>query len=190
MTWFDITLLAVFILHVVNGLSRGLVRQLFDVFGFILVIIASFWGSRYFSESLAEYINPEDIIPHHEVIQRMGLDIALEKAPQFVAGMIAFLVLFLLLSIAYRLFSGGFRWVNRVPVIGFFNRVGGGLLGAAIGIVFVYVIIAVVALIPLQFFIDALQNSEVVFFVDHFLTPTAEELKDLAIEFYLSLNGP
>jgi hypothetical protein len=44
-------------------------------------------------------------------------------------------------------------------------------------------------LVPLQLFIDALKNSEVVFIVDYFLTPTAEELKDLAIQFYLNLNG-
>lgn len=189
MTWFDILLLAVFFLHIINGLSRGLVRQLFDLFGFIVVIIISFWGSRLFSDSLAEYINPEDIIPHHELIQKIGLDIAFEKAPQIIAGIITFLLLFLLLSIAYRLFSGGFRWVNRVPIIGFFNRLGGGLLGAFIGITFVYIIIAAVSLVPLQLFIDALKNSEVVFIVDYFLTPTAEELKDLVIQFYLNLNG-
>lgn len=189
MNWFDIVLLAVFLLHLISGFSRGMIKQLFDIFGFIVVIILSFWGSRFFSEQLAAYINPEDIIPHHEVIQKLGLEVALEKAPQFVAGIIAFLVLFMLLSLVFRLFSSGFRSINRIPVIGFFNRIGGGLLGVAVGIIFVYIIIAAVSLIPLQFFMDAYESSEIVFIADHYITPTAQWLKDQVVEYYLSLNG-
>ena len=188
-SWFDILLLVIFLLHIINGLSRGLVKQLFDVFGFLVIIGLSFWGSRLFSDSLAGYINPEDIIPHHDVVQQLGVDLALEKAPQLVAGVIAFLAIFLILSIAFRLFSSGFRWVNRVPVIGFLNRIGGAVLGAAIGTLFVYIIIAAVSLIPLPLFAEALDNSEVVFVTDHYLTPAAEELKILVINYYLSLNG-
>ncbi len=189
MGWFDIFLLVVLFLHILNGLVRGLVKQFFDIFGFFMIIIISFWGSRYFSESLAVYINPEDLILHHEIIQNLGVDLALEKAPQLIAGIITFLLLFLLLSIAFRLFSSGFRWINRIPVIGFFNRIGGAILGAAIGAIFVYIIIAGVAMLPMQFFIDAYERSEVVFFADYYLRPVALELKELAINFYLSLNG-
>lgn len=189
MSWFDIILLVILLLHIINGISRGLIKQLFDVFGFIVIIGLSFWGSRLFSDSLAGYINPEDIIPHHDVIQQLGVDLALEKAPQLVAGVIAFLALFLIMSIAFRLFSSGFRWVNHVPVIGFLNRIGGAVLGAAIGTLFVYIIIAAVSLIPLPLFAEALDNSEVVFVADHYLTPAAEELKGLVINYYLSLNG-
>lgn len=188
-SWFDILLLVILLLHIINGLSRGLVKQLFDVFGFLVIIGLSFWGGRLFSDSLAGFINPEDIIPHHDVIQQLGVDLALEKAPQLVAGVIAFLAIFLILSIAFRLFSSGFRWVNRVPVIGFLNRIGGAVLGAAIGTLFVYIIIAAVSLIPLPLFAEALDNSEVVFVTDHYLTPAAEELKSLVINYYLSLNG-
>jgi uncharacterized membrane protein required for colicin V production len=189
MSWFDILLLVILLLHILSGLSRGLFKQFFDVFGFLVIIGLSFWGSRFFSDSLAQYINPEDIIPHHDVIQKLGVDLALEKAPQLVAGVIAFLALFLILSIAFRLFSSGFRWVNRVPVIGFLNRIGGAALGAVIGTLFVYIIIAAVSLIPLPLFAEALANSEVVFVADHYLTPAAEELKSLVINYYLSLNG-
>jgi uncharacterized membrane protein required for colicin V production len=189
MGWFDIFLLVVFILHVINGLVRGFVKQIFDICGFFLIIIGSFWGSRYFSESLAGYIKTEDIIPHHEIIQTLGIDMALEKAPQLIAGILAFLILFLVLSIAFRFFSSGFRWINRIPVIGFFNRLGGAFLGAVIGAVFVYIIIAGVAMIPLSFFVEALENSEGAYLADFYLRPVAQELKDLAIKFYLSLNG-
>ena len=188
MNWFDILLLVVFFLHLASGLARGMVKQLFDIFGFIVVILLSFWGSRLFSESLAEYINPENIIPHHELIEYLGLEVALEQVPQLIGGILAFLALFLILSIVFKLFSRGFRWINRIPVIGFFNRIGGGLLGAVVGVVFIYIMVAAVSLIPLQFFMDAIENSEVAFFTDHFFRPLVEDMKERVLDYYLNRN--
>ncbi len=189
MNWLDIFLIAVFFLHMISGLFRGLIKQLFDIFGFFLIIIVSLWGSRIFSRVLAEYINPEDIIPHHEIIESLGVEVAFEAAPQLIAGVLTFLVLFLFLSVVFRLFSGGFRWVNRIPVIGFFNRVGGGVLGALVGVVFVYIIIAALSLVPLKLFMDAVENSDIVFIADHYITPIAIELRDLLLDYYINLNG-
>ncbi len=189
MNWFDILLLVVFFLHLINGYSRGLVKQLFDLIGFFVIILLSFWGSRLFSERLAVFIDPEDIIPHHDLIQSLGLEVAVEKAPQLIAGVITFLLLILALSLFFRLFSGGFRWVNRVPVIGFFNRIGGTALGALVGVVFVYIIIAAAALVPLKPFMDAIRTSEVVFFTEYYLSPLVDRVKAIALDYYLSLNG-
>lgn len=189
MNWLDILLLVILFLHLISGYSRGMVKQLFDILGFLVIILLSFWGSRLFSDRLAVLIDPEDIIPHHDLIQSLGLEVALEKAPQLIAGVVTFLLLLLALSLIFRLFSGGFRWINRVPVIGFLNRIGGLVLGALVGVVFVYIIITAVALIPLNLFMEALQNSEVVFFTDFYLTPLVEQLKEIAVNYYLSLNG-
>ena len=189
MTWFDLLLTGIFLMHVLSGFMRGLVKQLFDVFGFIIVVLLSLWGSRYFSEELSAYIDPEKIIPHHEIIESLGLEVALEKAPQIVAGLIAFLAMFLILSLVFKLFSGGFRWINRIPVIGFFNRVGGLLLGTLIGIVFVYIIIAVIALIPLPFFEEILESSQIVFIANYYLAPLVENSKEFLYNFYITHNG-
>jgi len=189
MNWFDILLLVVFFLHLISGYSRGLVKQLFDLIGFFVIILLSFWGSRLFSERLAVLIDPEDIIPHHDLIQSLGLEVAVEKAPQIIAGVITFLLLLLALSLIFRLFSGGFRWINRVPVIGFFNRIGGAALGALVGVVFVYIIIFAATLVPLKPFMDALRTSEVAFFAEYYLSPLAERVKEIALDYYLSLNG-
>lgn len=187
--WLDILLIVIFFLHLASGLSRGMVKQSFDIFGFIVVILLSFWGSSHFSESLAEYIDPRNIIVHHEVIENLGLEVALEQVPQLIGGILAFLALFLILSLVFKLFSRGFRWINRIPVIGFFNRIGGVLLGAVIGAVFVYIIIAAVSLLPIQFFMDAIENSEVVFFTDHFFSPLFVEMKEWFLDYYLNLNS-
>jgi uncharacterized membrane protein required for colicin V production len=182
-------LAVIFLFHVVSGFSRGLAKQLFDIVGLVIVILISLWGSRMFSYVLAGYIDPENIASHHEVIQNLGIELALEQAPRLIAGVITFLILFLLLSLAFRLFSSGFRWVNRIPVVGFFNRIGGGVLGALLGAVFAYIIIAGLSLIPIQFFMNALEGSEIVFFTDHYLRPVAEELRSLVVFYYTNLNS-
>ncbi len=188
MAWLDIFLLIIFIFHLVSGFSRGLFKQLIDILGIFLAIVLSIWGSRNFSNVLVEYINPENIIPHHELMVRLGVNVALEQAPQIIAGILTFLILFLLLSLVFKLFSGSFRLINRIPVVGLLNRIWGGILGAVVGLVFVYIIIASLSLLPLKIFIDALENSEIVFVADHYITPYAAELKDQIIEFYLDVN--
>lgn len=188
MSWFDLFLLIIFLLHLISGFSRGLVNQLFDLIGFFVIVVFSFWGSRYFSASLAAYINTADIIPHHELIESLGLEVALEKTPQLIAGVITFLLLFLVLSLLFRLFSGSFRWVNKLPVVGLLNRFGGGALGVLIGVAYIYIIITALSLIPLRFFMDILDGSEIVFIANHYLTPLVIQLKDAITSYYLTLN--
>ena len=156
--WLDIVLGCIIILHTFNGVTRGLIRQVFDLLGFIIIIIIALFGSRLFSESLGEYINTEDIIPHHEIFQNLGFDVMLDKVPQFIAGLVAFLVLFLFLSLVFRVFSGGFRWINKIPVIGLFNRLGGSVLGFVVGLLFVYIIIVVLSIIPMPVIIEAVEE--------------------------------
>jgi uncharacterized membrane protein required for colicin V production len=45
--WLDIFLLVILALHLVNGLLRGLVKVLFDIIGFLVVILLSLWGQPF-----------------------------------------------------------------------------------------------------------------------------------------------
>jgi hypothetical protein len=45
------------------------------------------------------------------------------------------------------------------------------------------------SLIPLQLFMEALEQSEVVFITDHYLTPTAVRIQESLLNYFLSLNG-
>ncbi len=187
MNWLDLLLVIVILLHLVNGFSRGLVKMFFDIVGFIVVIVISLIGSRLLSGPLSNYIDPESVIAHHAVIQNFGIDIAPESTPQLIAGVIVFLVLFILLSVFFRLYAGGFRWINRIPVIGLLNRVLGSALGALVGAVFVYIIIAALSLIPLQLIADGLANSNLVVYADLYLSAYALELKRFLVNFYTEL---
>ncbi len=187
MNWLDLLLVIIIMVHFVNGFSRGLVKMFFDIVGFIVVIVFSLLGSRLLSGPLSNYIDPDSVIAHHAVIQSFGIDIAPENTPQLIAGVIVFLVLFILLSIFFRVYAGGFRWINRIPVIGLLNRIGGGVLGALVGAVFVYIIISALSLIPLQLFKDGLTSSSLVVYADLYFSGYALELKRFLVNFYAGL---
>ena len=184
MNWLDLVLGAIILLHLVNGFGSGMFKILFDLVIFLVVFILALLGSRLMSGFFAQFIDPESIADQYEMMQALGVEVALEDAPRLIAGLIALLVLFVLLSLLFRLFSRGFHWINRIPVIGLFNRLGGSVMGAAIGAAFVYVIIVVMSLIPVQLFISALEDSEIVVYAEQYLSFYALELKNFLINFY------
>ncbi len=60
---------------------------------------------------------------------------------------ILFIVLFLVLLLVVKLIARAFKGLNKVPVIGGVNRIGGGVIGLAEGLLFCYLVVAVVAII-------------------------------------------
>lgn len=189
MNWLDLLLLGAFLLHVGSGFFKGFLKQFFDLFGFLGVTLLAFWGGRRFSAELAEYIDPEGLVTHHAVIEGLGLEMALERAPQFVAGLLLFLVLFLVLGLVMRLAMQGFQWINDLPVVGLLNRSGGAVLGTLTGVFFIYITVVVCSLLPLPFFMDAVEDSQVVFFTNHYLSPVAYYFRALILNFFLEMNG-
>lgn len=184
MNWLDFGMGIIILLHIVNGFGSGMIKILFDLAIFLVVFVLSLIGSRLLSGSIAQYIGQESIVEHYELMQTLGLEVALEEAPRLIAGLVILLVLFILFSLVFRLFSHGFHWVNRIPVIGLFNRLGGSVIGAVIGAAFVYIIIVVISLIPLELFINALEDSEIAAYAEQYVSSYALELKKFLINFY------
>ena len=58
----------------------------------------------------------------------------MERAAELMAGALLFVVLFVVFSILFRLLSGSFKAINKLPVIGLVNRLGGALIGLVIGV--------------------------------------------------------
>ena len=184
MNWLDFGMGIIILLHIVNGFGSGMIKILFDLAIFLVVFVLSLIGSRLLSGSIAQYIGQESIVEHYELMQTLGLEVALEEAPRLIAGLVILLVLFILFSLVFRLFSHGFHWVNRIPVIGLFNRLGGSVIGAVIGAAFAYIIIVVISLIPLELFINALEDSEIAAYAEQYVSSYALELKKFLINYY------
>lgn len=185
MNWFDLLLLGLIGFYTVSGFVRGLVKQLFSLFGFVIILFIALIGSRALSGTVARTLNPHSMISYHEALQFLGVEAAVERAAELVAGVLVFLVLFVVLSVLFRLLSGSFKWVNKLPVVGMFNRLGGGLVGLIIGVVFCYILISVASLAPVQLSVDAISGSKLVLWAEEVLPPVTAALKSKLMDFYL-----
>ena len=58
MNWFDFVLLGIMVIYTVSGFRQGLVKQLFNLFGFVIVLVLALVGSKYLSGYIAAYLKP------------------------------------------------------------------------------------------------------------------------------------
>ncbi len=185
MNWFDLLLLGIIIVYTISGFARGLVKQLFSLFGFIIAIALAFIGSRLLSGVVAGFIDPEKIISSQEVLLLLGLESTVERAVEFSAGILTFLALFIIFMIVFRFFSGGFKWVNKIPVVGAVNRLGGAVVGLVIGLAISYVALNVFTMLPLEFSVEAMQGSAVSFVISEYVPMFTEGFKDLLVRLFI-----
>lgn len=185
MNWFDIVLLGVAALYLVGGLSQGALRQLFNLFGFFIALALAFLGTRYLSDYGTALLKPDYFLPYEEVLQRFGIIVTPDRALELAGGALTFLVLLVVLLIFFRLLLGRLTAVNKIPVIGFFNRIGGALLGLLVGLLINFAIINAVSLLPLPFLDDALKGSSIAGYIELYLPPLLTGLKGILIDFLL-----
>lgn len=62
-----------------------------------------------------------------------------------IIAVILFIILFILLRLLFNLLTRLLRGVNRVPVIGTANRVLGGVAGAVVGLLYIFLLVVVLA---------------------------------------------
>ena len=186
MNWFDFVLLGIMVIYTVSGFRQGLVKQLFNLFGFVIVLVLALVGSKYLSGYIAAYLKPELLVPYQEVIHLLGAETAMEQVLELVAGVLVFIVLLVVLLLLFRLLSGGLKWFNKLPVIGFFNRLGGALLGLLIGAVFAYVVISVISLVPVRGLMEAVAGSYLAGMAEMHGAAATAWVKSVLLEYYLN----
>lgn len=185
MNWFDLLLLGLAAFYIIGGLFQGALKQLFNLFGFFIVLAFAFLGSRHLSGYGTALLKPEYFLPYTEVLKRYGVSLPLEEITQLAGAALIFLILLLVLMILFRLLLRGLTAVNKVPVVGFFNRLGGGLLGLLIGVLINFAIINAVSLLPLPFLDDALNGSLVAGWLELYLAPVFAGFKEVLIDYLL-----
>jgi uncharacterized membrane protein required for colicin V production len=189
MNWFDLLLFGLIAVYMLSGFFRGLVKQLFSMFGFLIVLALAFLGSRFLSRPAAQLLGPLLNIPDQEVLQIPGVDAAVGRVVELVAGVLVFLVLFVILSVLLRRLSGSLHWINKLPVVGLINRLGGALVGLAIGVAISYLLISIAQLTPLPLLADAVSGSAVTVWAEQYLPQTTAALRQQIADFYLRYAG-
>lgn len=185
MNWFDYLLLGIIAFYFIGGLIQGVLKQLFSLFGFFIALALALMGSRSLGGYGAALLKPEYFVPYEEVLQRIGIALTPEGMMELAGSALIFLVLLALLLILFQLLIHWATKVNKVPVLGFFNRLAGALFGLLMGLLIGFALINAALLLPLPFLDDALGGSLVAGYMELYLLPLFAGLKEVFIDFLL-----
>ena len=175
MNWFDLLLLLVIAFYVTVGFIRGALKQLINLGGFFVSLALAFWGTPYLSYVIAFPLQffgltapgvPSLALPQFETLTAPGEALTplkelltVEQLGGLAGAVSVFLVLLLLLAVAFRLLMRLLKAVNKIPVIGTFNRLGGALLGLLMALFLGFVVISLAALLPVSPVEEGLNGS-------------------------------
>lgn len=194
MSWLFWILLAVFVLSIVQGIRKGMVRTAISMVSFLLVLLAVSWLNPYVSGYIRENTQWQESIekktaemlensfqetpqwdqeqqeafiqelPMPELIQKLLTEnntaekyqaLAAETFAEYISGYlaygivngIAFVISFIIATILIRLILYAVDVLTQLPVIHGLNRLGGGVLGAVQGILWIWIIFLVITVL-------------------------------------------
>lgn len=179
MNWLDLLLLGILAFFVIAGLSRGLASQLIGLLGFFIAAVLAYFGSRYLSSTVAGYLNPDLFMPIQEAMELLKVDLTMDWVLNLVAGIITFVAFFFVLQLLLKVLAGSFRSLNRVPVLGLVNRLGGGVFGLLRGLVFILLLISIFSLLPVDILAEAVGGSRVAAAAEACLPAVTAGIKNL-----------
>lgn len=179
MNWFDIVLLVILLLFLASGFSQGLIGQLAGILGFLVALVLAYFGSDLLSGYLADYLKPEMLAPLQSVVGFLNVDLATDQALNTVGRIAAFLLLLFVVQIILRLLVGSLSGINRIPVVGIFNRAAGAILGLLRGLILAFILVSVFSLIPVEFFVKTLSGSRLAMAAEQYLPAATSGLKNL-----------
>lgn len=145
----DILLLLVIIFCIFNGWRQGLIIAVFNIVGYIF----SIYMARAFAPKITAYlITNTEISKYIETILSsfigdinaldLGTGIISGVASNTILNLIAFGLIFamsgIIISIIKRFLSG----INRIPVIGKLNRIGGAIIGIGNALILTFIVLA------------------------------------------------
>lgn len=167
----DICVLAVVVFFIYSGYRAGLMRSFIRIASYIISIVISFFLYPVVSEllmktalydKLAEFIGAKYVM--NSLVDASGgntlgilskyigngIEAAAGGIANSIAGLlinlIAFIIILILSKVIIRVVGNILGIFTRLPIIKQFNRLGGGILGGAMGILILYIICAVMLL--------------------------------------------
>ena len=170
----DYVLLAVIGITTLVGLGRGLVRQVFDIVAWFLSIYLAF------------VLGP---VLGQELDRLFGLEARLNTAlgplwGNFTIGSIAisilgFILVLAIVRVVVEFIAKLVDLVAKLPIISAFNRLGGAMFGFIKGTAVVFVIAAILMMLPAGEFSAQIENSYVVATVLTISPTLYEHIRDL-----------
>lgn len=140
MSWIDIGIVLLLIGALVQGYSRGLIKEAFTLLGIVVALYVAWRFSGDLSQSLKGVVPLPDSISEG-VWGLLPLDQALY-------GLLAFVVIFVIVRILLSFLAGILTQLFRVPVLAQINGLGGAAFGFLKAFVVILVTINLLAILP------------------------------------------
>ena len=169
----DAFVVAVVVIAIAMGYKMGFLKTFISVVSYVASIILSFFFYPVLSDFLmktplypffVEKLSKNYLASGNAAVSEGGffakfLSKGIESATEGIAGamaqllvnIIAFVAIIILSKIAIRLIAKALNIFTKLPVIKQFNRLGGAVVGAFVGVLVVYIVFAVVVVVsPLK----------------------------------------
>lgn len=169
----DAFVVAVVVIAIVIGYKMGFLKSVISVVSYVASIILSFLFYPILSDFLVKtpiypffveklnknYLSAEKFALSEDGFFASYLNKGIESAAEGIAGamaqllinIIAFVIIIILSKIAIRLIAKALNVFTKLPVIKQFNRLGGAIAGAFMGVLVVYMVFALAVVIsPLK----------------------------------------
>lgn len=138
----------------INGHRRGLLTMILYVGTYVVSWLVARWGSGMVGTGLGHLL-PD--VSRNAVYSNAILR-TVNNNDFFYHG-VAFLVIFTLVTWLGHWIIGRLRWLKRLPIIGTFDRLMGGLLSLVVGYIIIYVALMVLQLWPVSWWQLQVANS-------------------------------
>jgi len=187
MTWFDVLIIIIIVFYAWSGLRHGLLAQVVGLVGFVAAFLLALLGGRLLASVIVPLLNLEEEFSSPEVIEEIFAFLDVEMTVDWLAhitvGVVGFLVLFILLQFVFRRIASTLKVFNRVPLLGGLNSLAGGGLGLLKGVIFVFLLVSALSLLPWEAVSETLHHSVLAVFIRESF-PGFNEIKSLLVSFY------
>lgn len=151
----DILLFILLIGGIIVGAKRGFVVQLIHMVGFVIALVVAYKYYKPLSEYFVLWI-PYPVVNENSqftlVVEQLDLE-------QTFYQLLAFALIFFVVKFALQLIASMFDFLKFLPVLGFFSKILGAVLGFIEAYILLFIFIYVFALLPVEIVQEQLGNS-------------------------------
>lgn len=186
LVWIDWVLLGILILSIVNGISRGLVKQ---ALGFAGLFVSLYFADRW-APAMAHWLNSSFDLSMRirEFLLPLLGDYRLEPT---VLAVLSYVLVWCLVSAAFGVLGMFLDSVTKLPIISSVNRLGGAALGALKGGIIVFIIASLLSFLPASTRLGALGQRSFIGAQVRYISPVFyEHLQELISKIWLLPRVP
>ncbi len=164
MNWLDYLLILLFIYYLYRGSRLGLLKQVIGLVIFFVAFYVALALNEQIYNLMETYLHVDEIIS--SLAENGDTPVWLVHV---ILKIIAFLLVFALVTYLLSFLTGRLKVIKRIPVVGLLNILAGGLLGAIKGALIVFMSVGLLSLLKTDFWVRSLEASAVVALSHHYM---------------------